>query len=119
MAPPLPGTPPTVLTSRVVSNSQTTFPSMVEWARITLSAPPAKTTPSITVTATELLAKQPGFLDAKPLVNDAANQNLSTFQRQSGILVNLHSALSLTFSSDIPNKFGHQDQMNNLLRGHN
>ena len=37
---------------------------------------------------------------------------------QSGILVNLHLHLYLVFGSDVPNKFGHQDQMNNLLRGH-
>ena len=55
---------------------------------------------------------------AKPPVNDAPHQNLSTLRRQSGILVNLHSALSLAFGSHIPNKLGHQARMNNLLRDH-
>ncbi len=62
--------------------------------------------------------RNPRFLDAKPPVNDATNQNLSTLRRQSGILVNLHAALSMVIGSHIPDRFGHQEQMNNLLRDH-
>ena len=36
----------------------------------------------------------------------------------SGILVNVHSGLSLAVSFNIPNSFGHEARMNNLLRDH-
>src|SRR5579862_5879665 len=51
--PPFAETPLTVVNTRAVSNSQTTWPSVLEYARITPSTVPEKTAPGTTVTAAD------------------------------------------------------------------
>src|SRR6266481_6479840 len=56
---PLAGSSFSVLNSRLVSNSQMTAPSVVEYARSAPSTEPEKTTPGITVIAADCAALQP------------------------------------------------------------
>src|SRR6187455_4170 len=58
--PPRPGTPFTVVNSRMVSKSQSTFPSVVEYARMWPSTDPENATPGTALTAADCAGLQRG-----------------------------------------------------------
>src|SRR5690348_7127539 len=77
IAPPLAFTPFTVVKSRTVSNSQSTLPSSVEYARRSPPSVPEKTAPGMEVSAADCAGLHPGRV---PHSDGGANQILLPFE---------------------------------------